>query len=140
MANGIFSWGIYFGYGLAYIYGKYLSEADILGQGWRAAYVIGGGPGIVIGILILLILRETRHTGAGEKAMEEDRKTAGDKVRELLRDLWTAFSQPTLILLVISASVRQIAGLAWANNNVNYFTEYFPDKVMIIYIILTMKS
>ena len=139
MANGIFSWGIYFGYGLAYIYGKYLSEADILGQGWRAAYVIGGGPGILIGILILLILRETRHTGAGEKAMEEDRKTAGDKVRELLRDLWTAFSQPTLILLVISASVRQIAGLAWANNNVNYFTEYFPDKV-IIYIILTMNS
>ena len=139
MANGIFSWGIYFGYGLAYIYGKYLSEADILGQGWRAAYVIGGGPGIVIGILILLILRETRHTGAGEKAMEEDRKTAGDKVRELLRDLWTAFSQPTLILLVISASVRQIAGLAWANNNVNYFTEYFPDKV-IIHIILTMNS
>ena len=131
MANGIFSWGIYFGYGLAYIYGKYLSEADILGQGWRAAYVIGGGPGIVIGILILLILRETRNTGAGEKAMEEDRKTAGDKVRELLRDLWTAFSQPTLILLVISASVRQIAGLAWANNNVNYFTEYFPDKVII---------
>ena len=131
MANGIFSWGIYFGYGLAYIYGKYLSEADILGQGWRAAYVIGGGPGIVIGILILLILRETRNTGAGEKAMEEDRKTAGDKVRELLRDLWTAFSQPTLILLVISASVRQIAGLAWANNNVNYFTEYFPDKVLI---------
>ena len=139
MANGIFSWGIYFGYGLAYIYGKYLSEADILGQGWRAAYVIGGGPGIVIGILILLILRETRNTGAGEKAMEEDRKTAGDKVRELLRDLWTAFSQPTLILLVISASVRQIAGLAWANNNVNYFTEYFPDKV-IIHIILTMNS
>ena len=139
MANGIFSWGIYFGYGLAYIYGKYLSEADILGQGWRAAYVIGGGPGIVIGILILLILRETRNTGAGEKVMEEDRKTAGDKVRELLRDLWTAFSQPTLILLVISASVRQIAGLAWANNNVNYFTEYFPDKV-IIHIILTMNS
>ena len=85
----------------------------------------------MIGILILLILRETRHTGAGEKATEEDRMTAGDKLRELLRDLWTAFSQPTLILLVISASVRQIAGLAWANNNVNYFTEYFPDKVMI---------
>lgn len=85
----------------------------------------------MIGILILLILRETRHTGAGDKAMEEDRMTAGDKLRELLRDLWTAFSQPTLILLVISASVRQIAGLAWANNNVNYFTEYFPDKVMI---------
>ena len=26
--RGIFSLGIYFGYGLAYIYGKYLSDAD----------------------------------------------------------------------------------------------------------------
>ena len=26
VANGIFSWGIYFGYGLAYIYGKYLTR------------------------------------------------------------------------------------------------------------------
>ena len=132
MANGIFSWGIYFGYGLAYIYGKYLSEADILGQGWRASYVIGGGPGIVIGVLILLILRETRNTG-DVKEEDEGKQTAGDKFKELLRDLWTAFRQPTLILLVISASVRQIAGLAWANNNVNYFTEYYPDKDIAYY-------
>ena len=138
MANGIFSWGIYFGYGLAYIYGKYLSDADILGQGWRAAYVIGGGPGILIGVLILLILRETRNTGAAEKTEEDEEggKTAADKVKELLWDLWTAFRQPTLLLLVISASVRQIAGLAWANNNVNYFTEYYPDKVMMMIMII----
>ena len=140
MANGIFSWGIYFGYGLAYIYGKYLSDADILGQGWRAAYVIGGGPGILIGVLILLILRETRNTGTAEKKEEDEEggKTAADKVKELLWDLWTAFRQPTLLLLVISASVRQIAGLAWANNNVNYFTEYYPDKVMMIIMMIVM--
>ena len=138
VANGIFSWGIYFGYGLAYIYGKYLSDADILGQGWRAAYVIGGGPGILIGVLILLILRETRNTGAAEKTEEDEEggKTASGKVKELLWDLWTAFRQPTLLLLVISASVRQIAGLAWANNNVNYFTEYYPDKVIMIMIMM----
>ena len=132
VANGIFSWGIYFGYGLAYIYGKYLSAADILGQGWRASYVIGGAPGIVIGVLILLILRETRNTG-DKKEDDEGKQTAADKFKELLRDLWTAFRQPTLILLVISASVRQIAGLAWANNNVNYFTEYYPDKDIAYY-------
>ena len=135
MANGIFSWGIYFGYGLAYIYGKYLSDADILGQGWRAAYVIGGGPGILIGVLILLILRETRNTGTAEKKEEDEEggKTAADKVKELLWDLWTAFRQPTLLLLVISASVRQIAGLAWANNNVNYFNEYYQDITVDFY-------
>ena len=57
MANGIFSWGVYFGYGLAYIYGQYLTKADVLDQGWRSSYVIGGAPGIVIGLLILLTLR-----------------------------------------------------------------------------------
>ena len=57
MANGIFSWGIYFGYGLAFIYGRYLSKADILGFGWRAAYVIGGAPGILIALAILFTIR-----------------------------------------------------------------------------------
>ena len=44
-------------------------------------------------------------------------------------DLWTAFRQPTLLLLVLAASVRQIAGLAWANNNVNYFEQVTRDTI-----------
>ena len=39
---------------------------------------------------------------------------------------------------MISASVRQIAGPAWANNNVNYFTESYPDKVMMIMMMIVM--
>ena len=39
---------------------------------------------------------------------------------------------------MILASVRQIAGLAWANNNVNYFTEYYPDKVIMIMMMIVM--
>ena len=80
VANGIFSWGIYFGYGLAYIYGKYLTRwvprplmrsttftrqylgsADVLGYGWRASYVVGGAPGILIGLAILLVIRWQRE-------------------------------------------------------------------------------
>ena len=26
VANGIFSWGVYYGYGLAYVYGIYITE------------------------------------------------------------------------------------------------------------------
>ena len=40
VANGIFNWGIYYGYGLAYILGGPITELDILGYGWRSAYVI----------------------------------------------------------------------------------------------------
>ena len=57
MANGIFSWGVYFGYGLAYIFGIYLTDLNVLGYGWRASYVIGGAPGIIVGILIFLTIR-----------------------------------------------------------------------------------
>ena len=28
----------------------------------------------------------------------------------------------------ILASVRQMAGYSWANNNVNFFNTYHPDK------------
>lgn len=48
---------MYFGYGLAYIFGIYLTELDVLGYGWRASYVIGAAPGIIIGILIFLTIR-----------------------------------------------------------------------------------
>ena len=60
VATGIFSWGVYFGYGLAYIYGKYLTQADILGEGWRDSYVIGGAPGVVIALAMLFTLRYTQ--------------------------------------------------------------------------------
>jgi len=40
VANGIFNWGIYYGYGLAYILGGPVTALDILGYGWRSAYVI----------------------------------------------------------------------------------------------------
>ena len=95
MANGIFSWGIYFGYGLAYIYGKYLSEADILGQGWRASYVIGGGPGIVIGVLILLILRETRNS-EDKKEDDEARENISEEDANVVRIDFSASLSPYL--------------------------------------------
>eukprot|EP00091_Calanus_sinicus_P014436 TRINITY_DN3197_c0_g1_i1.p1 TRINITY_DN3197_c0_g1~~TRINITY_DN3197_c0_g1_i1.p1 ORF type:complete len:463 (-),score=120.15 TRINITY_DN3197_c0_g1_i1:123-1511(-) len=123
VANGIFSWGVYFGYGMAYIFGIYLTDADILGYGWRASYVIGGAPGILIAVAIFFTVRDPRKKEEGAKS--EDSKTA---VVSYLKDSKTAFWQPAMILLLVSASVRQLAGLSWANNNVNYFEEYYPDK------------
>jgi hypothetical protein len=29
LANGIFSWGVYYGYGLAYVVGIYLTQVDL---------------------------------------------------------------------------------------------------------------
>ena len=72
----------------------------------------------MLGALILLTLRESRDS-VGEKA--------GNTRGNFLADLSTAFCQPTMVLLLLAASVRQLAGLSWANNNVNYFEEYYAD-------------
>ena len=61
LANGIFSWGVYYGYSLAFVLGLYMTEADIAGYGWRSVYVICALPGIVMGIIIGLFLRDPRY-------------------------------------------------------------------------------
>jgi MFS family permease len=78
VANGLFSWGVgwhdglciavcsqvYFGYGLSFIFGIYLTQLDLFGQvrrwrgqrtrrapqGWRATYVLAGLPGLVVAV------------------------------------------------------------------------------------------
>ena len=61
VANGVFSWGIYFGYALAYILGITAVDADILGHGWRSVYVMCSIPGFAIGISILLFLQDPKY-------------------------------------------------------------------------------
>ena len=38
-----------------------------------------------------------------------------------------------MFLLVCAAAVRQIAGLAWANNNTNYLEQYYPNQEIGFY-------
>ena len=54
LANGILSWGVYIGYGLAFIIGNYVPEADWGGYGWRPVYLVGCTLGIPIAILVFL--------------------------------------------------------------------------------------
>jgi len=57
VANGIFSWGVYIGYGLTFLLGNYLGkEVEIFGfEGWRIAFVVGCLPGLIIAILLFFL-------------------------------------------------------------------------------------
>ena len=57
VANGVFSWGVYLGFGLAFVLGINLTQADLLGHSWRSTYVVSGVPGLVVAALILITLR-----------------------------------------------------------------------------------
>ena len=73
LANGIFSWGVYWGYGFAFLLGIQVNnkailisapthstqgtQLDMLGYGWRGPYVLAALPGLLTAALIILTLK-----------------------------------------------------------------------------------
>ena len=60
-AVGVYNWGIYIGYSMSYAFGNFITEANIDGKGWRWVFWIAAMPGFVLGILIILTLKEPKR-------------------------------------------------------------------------------
>jgi len=130
VANGIFSWGVYYGYGLAYVYGIYITEADVLGYGWRSSYVIAGLPGLLIAGLLLITVKDPRCNQLNPK--ESPRRAGGlEYVKKIARN----FLSPSMIILLLAAFARHTAGLSWAYNTRNFFQNYYPDFDIVLWIL-----
>jgi len=133
LANGILSWGVYYGYGLAYVYGIYITNADILGHGWRASYIIAGAPGFIIGLLLCL-QKDPRMDPTVDKKRRSSTAHAGAGLRYWKRLARNCLSLP-MVLLLLSAFARHTAGLSWAYNTRNYFQHYHPDFDITLWIL-----
>ena len=129
-ATGIFNWGIYFGYGFSYLVGVYATGADLFGLSWRFAYIAAGVPPLFVG-LTLMFVRDEAHELRKEKKEHADamldnfdgemevwprndaakeeraahwiRKTAGQ-----WKEIGRAFLDPTFLLILLSATIRQL--------------------------------
>jgi len=55
VANGIYSWGVYIGYGLTFVFGNYVAPEDLLGYDWRSVFILGSSWGIPLGFLIFFV-------------------------------------------------------------------------------------
>jgi len=140
IANGIFSWGVYFGYGFSFLFGIYLTQFNVFGFGWRATYIIAGLPGILVS-LALLVVEDPRHVKVEEVFEPEKRprqlsygfierqvEIAQSKKKSYAQQVISAFLQPSMLFLFIAAAVRHTAGYSWAHNNVSYFNQYHEGK------------
>merc|ERR1719191_575394 len=67
VANGVFSWGVYYGYGLAFVFGIYITGADLAGYGWRAPFVLAALPGLLLAILLITTFPDPRQAGRASK-------------------------------------------------------------------------
>lgn len=120
VANGIFSWGVYWGYGLAFLLGINGTQADLFGYGWRSMYLLGALPGLLCSVLILTTLREPAREPPSTPAGDERRTGYG---KQLLHSFFT----PALLLLLVAAMARHTAGLSWAYNTRPFFQFYHPS-------------
>lgn len=142
LANGIFSWGVYYGYGLAFVFGIYLTEADILGYGWRSVYVGCALPSVAIGILIALLMRDPKYNKDAHQALPQqssedskDQATNDEPANAAqqtdfggyFKNLLKSFLNPSMLLLLLAACVRHTGGYCWAYNTRLYFGKYYPE-------------
>ncbi|KAH3800834.1 protein spinster homolog 1-like isoform X2 [Dreissena polymorpha] len=133
-ALGIYNWGIYMGYSLSYALGNLITAANINDQGWRWSFFISGMPGILIGILILLTLKEPERKNASKEATQAQQgdqslnSTVSESKLKRLGKILKPFLAPSLILAVLAGSIRNAAGYVFAYNTQPYFTGIGQSK------------
>lgn len=102
VAVGFLYLGLALGQGAIFLVGGYLAAR----YGWRAAYLVAGVPGILLAILILVHVRETRR-GAADERVAGGREPAAN----VFRHLKTA---PDLLLITLAATCCSIASsITW---------------------------
>jgi len=119
LANGIFSWGVYWGYGLAFLLGIQGTQLDLLGYGWRGPYVLAALPGILTAALVIFTLKEPSRQAVTVSLNNVDDRSCVSTLRLLY--------SPTLLLLLLAAMARHTAGLSWAYNTRPFFQNYHPE-------------
>ncbi|XP_053380034.1 uncharacterized protein LOC123546771 [Mercenaria mercenaria] len=132
-ALGIYNWGIYMGYSMSYALGNLITAADINGQGWRWSFFISGIPGIAVGILMLITLKEPERKNASKEAQKADNEgtkevTASDGICVKLGRILKPFLAPSLILAIVAGSIRNAAGYVFAYNTQPYFNSIGESK------------
>ena len=113
--------GVYCDYGLAFVFGIYLTKADVLGYGWRSPYVIAALPGLVLAVLLATTVKDPRqkNTDVANKS-----RRGG---RAYLKTLAKSFLSPSMLILLVAAFFRHTAGYCWAYNTRLFFQSYYPD-------------
>ena len=132
--SGIFSWGVYIGYGLTFTLGNYLQDIGDF-AGWRLAFVIGCVPGFIVAFLLFFVKDPRKETkpnnnlygeskksgtsygsssGSGNNSKETGKNSKKKRKRSaVIREeknyfkiVILALIQPAMVLLFVAAAVR----------------------------------
>lgn len=85
--------------------------------GWRVALMMVGAPGIGLALILLLVMREPRHSRSDE-AMAKARADVPLSTRDALREI---FASRAFIYILIAASVTAVLGYGKALWTISFF-------------------
>jgi len=125
LVMSIFNWGIYGGIGLSFPVGRYITELNAWGLGWRTAYYGSGILALVIGFLTATTLKEPERTTIGEE--QEETSAQVTQKEEKAENPWKVMLQPRFVMLCIAASIRHTGGLCFAYNCDLFYRDIFPQ-------------
>lgn len=117
-ALGIYYWGIYIGYSLAFAIGNGIEEV----LSWNWVFYLSGVVGLVAAPIILITVKEPKRkkNADTEKSAERGKLTLWRRFVLIAR----TFLMPGMFLFCIAAGVRNAGGYVWAYN-----TQIFFEKV-----------
>ncbi|XP_039262750.2 protein spinster-like [Styela clava] len=149
LGMSIYNWGIYFGFGSAFAVGNLVTKANINNQGWRWAYYISGIPGFFISLVILISLREPNRKNVNINYTNEEyepilSESMGDQslesdsgIKKILNVIKVYITMPSFLLLLVAACVRHSASFCFAYNAQLYFTEFYPQTNLGLWMTLS---
>lgn len=130
-ALGVYNWGIYTGYSMSFALGNLITKANINGQGWRWVFFIAGIPGIFLGLLIMMTVKEPERSKTSKKQEESEAQGSEMTTCGRLCGVASSFCRPSILLLCLAGSIRNAAGYVWAYNTQIYYENIGQSREQI---------
>jgi MFS family permease len=113
--------------------GAFFAGQLALAYGWRMAFVIIGLPGVVLGILMLIFVREPKRGGLDRVAEGADAHPPAPPLLDAIRGF---FANRTLVLTAVSCAMSAFvgyAGLVWNPQFLELTKGMTPAQVSTVY-------
>jgi predicted MFS family arabinose efflux permease len=105
----IYSLGVPFGTGLGSLLGARVAAL----YGWRMAFFAVGAPGVLLGLLVLLVIREPRR---GRMDVLAEGESAHAAPAPLLATIVSVLKNRTLVITALSSALSAFVGYGTLNN------------------------
>lgn len=100
-ALGVFALGVPIGLMIGFLAGGWLEQL----YGWRAAFLVAGGPGLILAVILRLTVKEPKRGHSQTRAVEEC--FAQPSIKQVVKHM---FGIRTYVFLCLAVAVQGLAG------------------------------